>query len=179
MENGIRALIVIEILGRPAEYIIESMEDIVNKIGGEKGARIITKKIHEAKAVEKADNLFTTFAEIELETESIETLFRIIFAYNPSHIDIISPEQLVLKNTNLNLIANEIIRKLHQYDEVAKILSMERNILASKLRQANIPITEIPSAMHPEIQKQAIKAAGKSRNKLKTQRGKTSRKKKK
>src|SRR3989344_8254998 len=111
MENGIRALMVIEILGRPVEYILESMESIVSKIGGEKGARIITKKVHEAKAVEKAGNLFTTFAEIEFETENIETLFRIILIYNPSHIDIINPEQLVLKNTSLNLIANEIIRK--------------------------------------------------------------------
>lgn len=177
MENGIRALMIIEILGRPVEYIIESIKNIASKIGEEKGARIITKKIHEAKQVEKADNLFTTFAEIELETESIETLFRIIFVYNPSHIDIISPEQLSLKNTSLNLIANEIIRKLHQYDEVAKILSIERNILASKLRQANIPITEIPSAMHPEIQKQTGKAAGKkSEKKVKKLKGKTGRK---
>ncbi|MBI2047002.1 hypothetical protein HYT26_02465 [Candidatus Pacearchaeota archaeon] len=179
MENEIRALMVIEILGRPVEYILESMDSIVTKIGGEKGARIITKKVHEAKAVEKADNLFTTFAEIEFETENIETLFRIIFTYNPSHIDIINPEQLVLKNTSLNLIANEIIRKLHQYDEVAKILSIERNILANKLRQANIPVSEIPSAMHPEIQKQAVKAADKkSGSKIKKQKGKTSRKKK-
>ena len=180
MENEIRALIILEILGRPAEYIVKSMEDIASKIGTEKGVKIITKKVHEAKAVEKADNLFTTFSDIEIGAENIETLFRIIFTYNPSHIDIINPEQLVLKNTSLNLIANEIIRKLHQYDEVAKILSIERNILANKLRQANIPVSEIPSAMHPEIQKQAVKAADKkSGSKIKKQKGKTSRKKKK
>ena len=38
-------MIILEILGRPAEYIVKSMEDIASKIGTEKGVKIITKKV--------------------------------------------------------------------------------------------------------------------------------------
>jgi len=151
MTEGIRAIIMLEILGRPAEYIIESMESIIKRIGGEKGTRVITKKVHEAKAVEKANNLFTTFAEVEVETDSIDAFFRIVFTYNPSHIEIVFPEHVILENSSLNLIANEIVRKLHQYDEIAKVLSVENNILMNKLRQAGIsmvsptPVTATPA----------------------------------
>lgn len=178
MEDEIRALIILEILGRPAGYIVESMENIANKIGTEKGIRIITKKIHEARAVEKTNNLFTTFSEIEIAAENIETLFRIMFAYHPSHVDIISPENFVLTNTSINLISNEIIRKLHQYDEIAKILSMERNIFASRLKQAGImPEDAVKDAMAPKTAPETITKTSGKLNKAK-QKGKKSKKKK-
>ncbi len=45
--RGIGVNMIIEVIGRPPEHLVETMENIVGQIGEEKGVRIIEKKIHE------------------------------------------------------------------------------------------------------------------------------------
>lgn len=134
MTEKIRAIIMIEMLGRPVEYIKEIMFQLVEKLGKEKGISIVNKKTAEPKPVEKAD-LFSIFSEVELEADNIMAMLVIIFAYMPSHVEIITPENLHMKNSDMNVLFNELVRRLHQYDEIAKQLSFERNILEEKLKQ--------------------------------------------
>ena len=56
--------LIIEILGRPAEHVKESLNMLVVKLGSEKGVKIIDKKYHEPAPVENSKDLFTTFAEV-------------------------------------------------------------------------------------------------------------------
>jgi len=53
----------------------------------------------------------------------------------PAHVEIISPELIVLSNNNLNDILNEVVRRLHGYDEIARIIQVEKTILEKKLRE--------------------------------------------
>ncbi len=135
--NEINALMIFEILGRPKEHIVETLKSIIKRIGEEPGIKVKEEKINEPKEIKNQQDLFTTFAEIEIEAEEISKLIGIIFRYMPAHIEIISPENLKISNNKLNETFNEIARRLHNYDEVARILQTEKVILENKLKEAS------------------------------------------
>jgi hypothetical protein len=103
---------------------------------------MINKTIAEPKKLKEKDieeDIFTSFAEVEIET-SLETLMLVIFGYMPSHIDIVTPEELKIKNADLNMFFNELTRRLHQYDELAKALMIERDIIARQIKEGKIKL---------------------------------------
>jgi len=131
----IQARIIIEILGRPPEHIKEGISTLVSKLGLEKGVRIVEKTIHEPIEVKDAKNIYTTFAEVLLEIDSVEILFGIIFGYMPSHIEVIEPEEIKLKNIHFNEIGNRIVQRLHDYDAILKKVLIEKEIVEKELRE--------------------------------------------
>ena len=58
----------------------------------------------------------------------------ILFKYMPANIEVISPEFIALTNSGWNEILNETVRRLHGYDEVARVLQVEKSILEKNLR---------------------------------------------
>ena len=84
---------------------------------------------------ENKKGFYTTFAEIEVEVEEILYLAILMFKYMPAHIEIVEPELIVLTNNGWNDILNELTRRLHGYDEVARVLQVEKDILEKKLRE--------------------------------------------
>ncbi len=120
---------IFEIMGRPAEYIKETLSQLVDKIRAEKGCVIQEKKIFDPRAVEQYKDIFTTFAEVEMTFETLDDLLRVIFNYLPSHIDIVNPQTSSLSNTEMNALANQLTGKLHQYDELAKRMMLENDAL--------------------------------------------------
>jgi len=137
MTEKVQAVLILEILGRPAEYIKKTLSEIVDKLKEEKDVSVINKKIAEPKPVEGQENLFTSFAEIELET-FLEKLMAICFAYMPSHIEIVKPEELKISNAGLNSFLNELISRLHKYDELVKALMIERQTLAKAIKDGEV-----------------------------------------
>lgn len=137
MTENLNVILIIEILGKPADYIKGELSKIVENLGKEKDVKMIYNKIAEPKKLE--NDVFTTFAEIEIVT-SLEKLMMIIFAYMPSHIEIIKPEDLKIKNSDLNSFLNEIIRKLHQYDELAKAMLIEKEVAKQEKVADYVPV---------------------------------------
>ena len=137
---------IFEIMGKPPEYIVETLNDLLGKLGNEKGVSVKSKEIHEPKPVENSD-LFTSFAEVEVEVEGLPRLMTILFAYMPANVDILSPGEFRLKNFDLSGSCNDILAKLHNYDGVAKTLLYERNNLVNQLnhlKQSGMPkISEV------------------------------------
>ena len=131
----IRAVLIIEILGKPPEHIIETLKEIIKQISEEKGVSVTEKKIKEPVPIKDKKDVYTSFAEIEIEVEEILSLGHILFKYMPSHIEILSPELIVLTNNGWTEILNEISRRLHSYDEVARVIQIEKRILENKLRE--------------------------------------------
>jgi len=81
------------------------------------------------------NGLYTTFAEVEVEVEEILYLIRLLFKYMPAHVEIISPEILTLNNNGWNDVLNELMGRLHGYDEIARITKVEKDILEKKLKE--------------------------------------------
>lgn len=168
MGDNIKALVIFEMLGRPADYLKETLVKFLDTISKEGGIEIVSKKIHEPKKLEQAEDLFTTFSEVEINFKNMNSLFKIIFVYMPSHVEIISPEELRIKNFDLNTLTNELVRKLHQYDEIAKRLNVEREILQKQLQQQGVkPAIEDITSKLEKTEKKAERKKGNRKKKTK------------
>ena len=107
MAERIRAVLILEIMGKPAEHIKKTLSELVDKLGKERGVTIIKKDIREPKRIEPRDkegkeikiqqDIFTTFSEVEIEVGDLTDLAMIGFNYMPSHIEIISPSDIEIK----------------------------------------------------------------------------------
>jgi len=131
----IRAIIILEIMGKPPEHLIETLNEIIKKIGKEKGVKVKEKKVNEPVLMKNQKEFYTSFAEVEIEVEEILYLAILMFRYMPAHIEIISPELISLTNNGWNDILNELARRLHGYDEVTRVIQVKKNILEKKLSE--------------------------------------------
>jgi hypothetical protein len=150
--------VMFEMMGRPPEHLEETMRSLIGAISAEKGISVKNSKVHPAKKIDNKDvegkviaegELFSTFAEVEVETENLLTLLSLIFRYMPSHIEVIYPEKFSLANVDFNLIINQLIARLHNYDAVAKGALMNNQLLAKKLE--GLMQNSKPGAMPLEI----------------------------
>jgi hypothetical protein len=129
------AALTIEVMGKPVEYVNESLRTLVTRMGAEKGVKIVNKAYHEPISVEGSKDLFTTFAEVEMEFDAPSNYFFIIFSYMPSHVEIIRPENFHITNFDLNELSNALVQRLHGYDAVTKNTLMEKELLMKKLKE--------------------------------------------
>lgn len=156
----IKALFIFEMMGRPPEHIKKTLGEFIDKLGEQKGIKIIRKELHEPKAVEKENvkNLFTTFAEVELIADNLTLIFNITLNMLPSHVEILEPKELEFKNFDLSSIISNLSIKIHKYDEIAKISILEKNSLIGKLHEAEEKINNL---------EKGIKSKGKKKTKPK------------
>jgi len=151
--KSIRAVLILEVIGKPREYLTETIEKIIEQMGKEKGVEVKEKKIKEPvlmkdkirilkeskggkKPEAEKNDFYITFAEVEVEVGDILHLAILMFKYMPSHIEVISPELITLSNNGWSDILSELTRRLHGYDEVARVMQIEKKILETKLRNA-------------------------------------------
>jgi hypothetical protein len=132
--KGIRANIILDVIGRPPEHLVDTLKKIGEKITEEKGVKIIEEKIKDPVELENQKEFYSSFSEIELEVENISVLVSLIFRYMPAHVEVISPELIALTNQGWGDILSEITRRLHGYDEVARVIQSEKKILENKLK---------------------------------------------
>jgi len=133
--KNIRVMMVIEVIGRPPEHLTETLNNIIKQIDEEKGVDVKEKKMGAPVLMKDQKDFYTSFAEIEIEVEEILDLAMLMFKYMPAHVEIISPELIALTNNGWNEILNETARRLHGYDEVARIVQVEKTILEKKLKE--------------------------------------------
>jgi len=141
----IHASFILEAVGRPQEFVIETLEDMTKKIGEIPKTAVIKKKVAEAKKIEHESvktEIFSSFAEVEVTT-TLEGMEQIVFAFMPSHIEIIKPNNIEMRNCDLNSFFQGLARKLHQYDEVTKTLYLQRNILVNRIKAAEDKLKEM------------------------------------
>jgi len=135
-KKKIDAVFILEIIGRPAEYIVETLNKIIQTMKEEKGVEILNTKVNEPIELKEQKGFYSTFAEVEVGVDELVYLAILLFKYMPAHIEIISPQNLSLTNYKWNDVLNEITRRLHGYEELARIMQTEKAILENKLRAA-------------------------------------------
>ncbi|OIO81788.1 hypothetical protein AUJ84_00120 [Candidatus Pacearchaeota archaeon CG1_02_32_132] len=142
----IEARVIMEMMGRPAEHLSETLNTFVVKMGSEEGIKITNKKYHPPKEVEAGKDLYTAFAEVELEFDSIEKILLVIYLYSPSNIEVISPENLKISNDNLNSFFNSLLERIHNQGGLLKRAVTERDILIKQIEY-------LREKMGPELEK--------------------------
>jgi hypothetical protein len=131
----IRAVFIVEAIGRPPEYLTETLNRIAKSIGEEKGVKIVESKINPPVEMKNQKDFYISFAEIEVELEQVLSIAILMFKYMPAHVEIISPERLTISNFELGDLFSELTRRLHGYEELARIMQNEKIILETKLRE--------------------------------------------
>lgn len=137
-KQNIKAMLIFEILGKPQQYLVTALENMISQIENEGRVKIISRDIKPPKKKEdlkddSGEEFYTTFAEVEIESPDIPSLIDLMFDYMPAHVDIISPEQISLQNSDWSDVLTKLIRKLHAYDEIARILQVEKENLNKQL----------------------------------------------
>ena len=145
--------LILEIMGRPAEHVKQSLVNLIMKMASDKGVKLIGKEIHDPVKLENSQDLYTAFAEVSLELDSIANYLQIIFNYMPSHIELVRPADIVFSNRDLNELANALVSKLHQYDSIAKNSMVEKDILMKKLYEVAPQLFKRPDGEVPEIRR--------------------------
>ena len=160
-KEKIHAALILEVIGKPQKYLIETLEGLIIQMNTEPGIHVTKKDVKEPKKMEEKGGVaipsnkelrieekefYISFAEIEIDVDNISDLIFLMFKYMPAHIEIITPDNIPLANFEWNQILNELMRRLHGYDEVARVLQVEKSILESKLKtiEENKEIKKIP-----------------------------------
>jgi hypothetical protein len=130
----IGAIFILEAIGKPAEHVTKVLQDLANKFGEEKAVNLIRHKVHEPKEMKDQKGIYTNFVEMDFEVEKMIDLIFLVFKYMPAHLEITHPENVILPNEDMNLALNELTRRLHGYDEIARIIQAEKNVLEKKLK---------------------------------------------
>jgi hypothetical protein len=163
MGEKIQSRIILEVLGRPKEEVASALDLLIKNISKEPGVSVVGSDMHEPVLAKESKDIFTAFAEVTLETATLEHLFGLLFAYMPSNVEILSPQELAYTNASLNHFANVLLHRLHNYDAIAKKLMNEKNYLTQELYkvaphlfkkqqpQEDIPVSEQTSK--PESKK--------------------------
>src|SRR3989338_5328376 len=170
-DTKIRVIMIFDVIGRPPKHLIESLEKLIEEIDKEKGVKVKMKDIKEPTFMKDQKDFYTTFAEVEVEIDEVLNLAILLFKYMPAHLEIISPEIIAISNNSWNDILNELTRRLHAYDEIARIMQNEKIILLKKIQElgANIqdlmPKSMIPAEEKPEKESTKKKSKGKKAKK--------------
>jgi hypothetical protein len=133
--KGIKATIILEIIGKPPEHLIETLESIIKSMDEEKGVHVISKKINEPILMKDSKEFYTTFTEIEIEVENILYLAIVMFKYMPAHVEVVEPELIALTNNGWTDILSELTRRLHGYDEIARVLQFQNSQMKNKIEE--------------------------------------------
>ncbi len=157
---------IFEILGRPPEHITEALNLLIERLGAEKGVKVIQKQMHEPIEVKDSKDLYTSFADVSLELDSVINYFNVLFAYMPAHTEMIYPEKISFSNSELNEFANQLVLRLHNYDAITKNVLVERDIILKKLQEVAPHLFKQPPADEPTQKVSKVKKKSSS-NKVK------------
>jgi hypothetical protein len=161
----IDAVLILEVLGRPPEYLIETLDTIIKSIGEEKGVVVKRTDIKQPVEMQNQKDFYTSFAEIEVETEEILYLAILLFKYMPAHVEILSPQNLTMSNSGWDDIFNEITRRLHGYEEIVRITQTEKMILENQLKTIIGEEKKVKEDVKPEIKEEKKEKIKKPRKK--------------
>lgn len=125
--SGIRVKAVIELLGAPKDYVKKTINAYVEKIGKEKGLKIVQSYVAE---VEQKEKMFATFAELELIFSNPQKIIDFCFDYMPSSVEVIEPEQLTFEARVLTNMLSDMQARMHAIDMKLKNLIAENKVLS-------------------------------------------------
>lgn len=125
--STVQARMILEVLGRPKEHVASALALLVEKVGKEPGITLQGVDMHDPVKAKESTELFTTYAEVLLEAQSLHHLFALLFTYLPANVEIIKPTDLLVKNDFLNGFANTLVQRLHTYEAITKRLLTDRD----------------------------------------------------
>jgi hypothetical protein len=133
-EGWIRLKIIIEVAGFPEEHIVKTINVMSEKLDKEKGMIVLEQTGHQP--VKVSDKMFSAFIEMEFLSESLVQLVGVLYDYMPSSVEIIEPEDPISDDPQaITMILNDLLARLHRYNQVIHALRAENIILKKQLKK--------------------------------------------
>lgn len=114
---NIRVKAIVEIVGAPKDHVDLTLKNMVGRIDSLEKSKIIEQEIFPA---EEKEELFSAFAELEIEFQNLTSVYSFCFNFLPSSIDIIEPEKLSVEAGEFNGSLNDLLATLHNMDMLLK-----------------------------------------------------------
>ncbi len=133
---------IVEMAGRPAEHLTEAIEKHVGVLHNVEDVVVHSIKVsepreiptEEGKEIAKGDEMFSAFAECDIETESFARISETMFDFMPSSVEVIEPASVKLEMGEATDLLNNISGRLHRYDEIAKVLGERYKQMEGQLK---------------------------------------------
>ena len=129
--DHIRCRTIIEVLGKPKEYVQESLNKYIEHIKEDSELVILNEHYSD---IEEKESLFTGFVELELVIKGTKKLIGFCFEYMPSSIDILKPEHFAMSDRELSNFLNDLQARLHNVDMVVKKQKSENDFLKKNMQ---------------------------------------------
>lgn len=142
MEDAILFRAIVEVVGKPKEYVEKAIKTIIEHAKQVEGLKLEKQEIEEATSLKSeklpsteekiqkaAGELFSTFAELEFKAKNLDSIGFFCFDFMPSSIEIIEPENISLKMQQLSRFMNDFLSKVHNADMAVKRLNFENAAL--------------------------------------------------
>jgi len=158
MTEKITCRAIVEIIGKPKEYVEKAIRTVVDSAKEIKGLKIIKADIEEAKSLKEeklsktedkiqklSGELFSTFTEIEFSATNLDVVASFCFDFLPSSLEIIEPERIDINLQDVSKLMNDLLTKIHGADLAVKRLNFENAALRtnSKLLLRNMIIVSL------------------------------------
>ncbi len=154
----VRAIMIVEMAGRPATHLTESLEKHVNILREVSDMEVHEIKVSEPRVVAREDkssevggrrsevgneeDMFTAFAECDFEIPSFARLSETMFDFMPSSIEVIEPNKVSLDSIEATDLLNNISGRMHRYDEIAKIAGERLRLMDAQLKAMQTALIE-------------------------------------
>ena len=157
-----RAIMIVEMAGRPAEHVKEMLTNHVGVLDKNKDIEVHSINVSEPKEIEmenvqKGNEMFTCFAEVDFEVESFSRLSEIVFDFMPSSVEVIEPAKVTLDSHEASNLLNNIAGRMHRYDEIAKIAGARLQQMGAQLQAAQEALMEKDKPKKKAVKKKAVK----------------------
>jgi hypothetical protein len=160
MAEKILCRAIVEVVGKPQEYVEKAIKTVIDSAKQIKGLKIEKADIEEIKSLkdeslsntekkiqDTTGELFSTFAEIEFTAVSFDVIASFCFEFLPSSIEIIEPERFDIVSREMTKLLDDVLSKIHNADMAVKRLKFENAALRNnaKLLLRNMVMVSLKS----------------------------------
>ncbi len=129
-QGYIRTNIIFEIIGNPKEYVENALNEYMVNLKKEEDIIVIHEEFEK---VEKQENYWSGFAEVELLAKGLEKFTWICFNYMPASVEILEPEMLSFEQNSLTNWINDMLAKLHEVSIVAQQVGSQNKLMLQSI----------------------------------------------
>ena len=126
----IRCRTIIEVLGKPKEYVEDSLKQYIEHIKKDSELVVLNEEYSE---IGEQGNLWSKFVELDIVIKGTKKLISFCFEYMPSSIEVMKPEHLIITNAGLSNFLNDLQARLHDVDMIVKKLKAESDFVKQNM----------------------------------------------
>ena len=127
----IKARVISEVLGSPQDHVDKTLKLLLEKLKERKSLDVNQEKIFNAEKIE-GKPFFTGFIDYEINIKDLGELTSFCFDFMPSSIEILEPDELKVKPTNLGELFNDLLARLHDNDMLLRNTIAELTLLKKR-----------------------------------------------